>query len=193
MSKPPPSKPSLAELLAALAENPDIPGILKRFGLEMETLQNLFREAAQHLRRQEQEIWTLFFDGASQGNPGPAGAGAVLLDGQGQIRVQLTKYLGRATNNVAEYHGLLLGLESALQLGVRRLQIFSDSELVVRQIRGSYRVRHPRLQPLYQTAKTLLQKLDSYDIAHVYRYQNCEADRLARDAIDVQSRADYNK
>jgi ribonuclease HI len=127
-------------------------------------------------------------DGASRGNPGEAGSGAVIFDETGKTIGELTRYLGRATNNVAEYEGLLMGLEEALRLGGKRLRVESDSELLVRQLNGVYRVKDEKLSRLYQKAQALLRQLDSYRIIHVRREKNRVADRLANQAIDEAHR-----
>lgn len=123
-------------------------------------------------------------DGASRGNPGEAGCGAAICDPSGAIIKELGRYLGHATNNVAEYEALLLGLETALSLGRKKLRIQSDSELLVRQLNGIYRVKDEKLKRLFQRAKTFLRELDGYHIIHVPREQNQLADRLANEAID---------
>ncbi|HEX9445861.1 MAG TPA: ribonuclease HI family protein [Candidatus Binatia bacterium] len=128
--------------------------------------------------------WLLMVDGASRGNPGEAGSGAVIYDDAGRTVRELTRYLGRVTNNVAEYEGLLMGLEEALKLGVKRLRVQSDSELLVRQLNGVYRVKHENLIPLHRRARELLRRLDSHRIMHVRRELNKVADRLANQAID---------
>lgn len=133
---------------------------------------------------EREEFWRLYCDGAARGNPGPAGAGAVLDDPQGQPRAQVSRYLGETTNNVAEYQALLLGLREARKLGVVRLQVFADSELLVKQLSGQYRVKSPRLLPLWQAAKKELQKFRAYAISHVPRTENRRADKLANQAID---------
>ncbi len=128
--------------------------------------------------------WCLMVDGASRGNPGEAGCGAVIYDEQGEILTELTSYLGSSTNNVAEYQGLLMGLEGVLKLGGRKLQIRSDSELLVRQLNGVYRVKDEKLKVLYRKALNLLGRLEAYRIIHVRREYNKLADRLANLAID---------
>ena len=128
--------------------------------------------------------WWLMVDGASRGNPGEAGCGAVIYDEQGEILKELTSYLGSSTNNVAEYQGLLMGLEGVLKLGGRKLQIRSDSELLVRQLNGVYRVKDEKLKVLYRKALDLLGRLEAYRIIHVRREHNKLADRLANLAID---------
>ena len=126
----------------------------------------------------------LYTDGASRGNPGEAGAGAVLLDGERRQLASRAIYLGQCTNNVAEYRALLAGLELALQHGCDRLDIFLDSELIVRQISGQYKVKNAHLQPLYLQAKVLLQRFRGWRIKHVPRAENARADQLANQGID---------
>jgi ribonuclease HI len=123
--------------------------------------------------------WRLFSDGASRGNPGPAGAGYLLIDPAGEVVCQKAVPLGRATNNVAEYQALRLGLEEALERGVERLQVNLDAELVVRQLSGRYRVKSPQLGDIHHKVKQLLAKLEWHDIVHVERELNRAADALA--------------
>ena len=127
---------------------------------------------------------TLHSDGGSRGNPGPAGAGAVLYDDQGQEVAALSRYLGRTTNNEAEYQALLMGLKRAQELGAQRLTVKMDSELIVRQLEGKYRVKAPGLKPLYAEAKRLLQGFASVTIQHIRREFNKRADELANQAMD---------
>lgn len=126
----------------------------------------------------------LYTDGASRGNPGEAGAGVVLLNGDRSQLASRAIYLGQCTNNVAEYRALLAGLELALQHGCAQLTIFLDSELIVRQISGQYKVKNAHLQPLYLQARGLLQRLRSWRIKHVPRAENAQADQLANQGID---------
>ncbi len=130
------------------------------------------------------DTFTLFTDGGSRGNPGPAAAGFVLTDGRGRTVHAAGQFLGRATNNVAEYRALLAGLGEALRRGVKRLAIRSDSELMVRQLHGAYRVRNEALKPLYEEALEKLDRLESYEVAHVGRQQNARADGLVNEALD---------
>jgi ribonuclease HI len=123
-------------------------------------------------------------DGGARGNPGPAGYGVVLEDQSGHRIATLSKYLGHQTNNYAEYSALIAALEYAVQHGHRALKVISDSELLVRQIRGAYKVKHPALQELYRRARALIGQLDWFDIQHVLRGKNREADRLANEAMD---------
>jgi len=132
---------------------------------------------------------TLFADGGSRGNPGPAASAAVLIDTAGETIEEVDAYLGTATNNVAEWNALLLGLLAAQKRGIRRLAIRLDSELVVKQLRGEYRVKHVGLQPLYQRARVLLRSFEAVDIAHVPREQNTQADRLVNRVLDQEAPA----
>jgi len=129
----------------------------------------------------------LHIDGASRGNPGEAGFGVHVRDGAGATVTGLYGYLGRATNNVAEYQALLHGLEYALRRGARRVSVYSDSELVVRQVNGQYRVKHPDMLPLHRRARELMARFERVDVAHVRREQNAEADRLANQALDEKA------
>jgi ribonuclease HI len=132
---------------------------------------------------------TLFADGGSRGNPGPAASAAVLIDPQGETIEEVDAFLGVATNNVAEWTALLLGLQAAAKRGIRRLAIRLDSELVVKQLRGEYRVKHAGLQPLHQRARILLRSFERVDIAHVPRAQNVLADRLVNRVLDQEAPA----
>jgi ribonuclease HI len=127
-------------------------------------------------------------DGGSRGNPGPAAYGVVIRDGQGEIVARLKKYIGSSTNNVAEYFGLIAALDYAQTHGVRALRVESDSELMVKQLRGQYKVKSEDLRPLFERAKKMSQTLDLFRIDHVYREQNREADALVNQALDETSR-----
>jgi ribonuclease HI len=132
---------------------------------------------------------TLFADGGSRGNPGPAASAAVLINADGETIEEIDAYLGVATNNVAEWTALLLGLQAAQKRGIRRIAVRLDSELVVKQLLGEYRVKHPSLQPLHQRARTLLRSFEHVDIAHVPRKQNILADRLVNRVLDQEAQA----
>ncbi len=123
-------------------------------------------------------------DGGSRGNPGPAAYGVVISNGRGEIVAKLKKYIGRMTNNVAEYYGLIAALDYAQTHGIRALRVESDSELLVKQMRGQYKVKSDDLRPLFERAKKMSQGFDSFRIDHVYREQNREADALANLALD---------
>jgi len=125
-----------------------------------------------------------YCDGGSRGNPGPAGYGVHIEDGKGAAIGELSEFVGRKTNNFAEYSGLLAALQFALDHGYRRLKVVSDSELMVKQIKGQYRVNSPELRPLYEEAKRRIRELDSFQIQHVLREKNRHADRLANEAMD---------
>jgi ribonuclease HI len=128
---------------------------------------------------------TMFADGGSRGNPGPAASGAVLFDESGAVLREVGTYLGVATNNVAEWTGLLTGLEAALELGIDDLSVRLDSELVVKQISGVYRVKHEGLIPLHAKAKVLLRKFAHVDVQHVRRKENAAADALVNQVLDA--------
>ncbi len=128
--------------------------------------------------------WLLMVDGAARGNPGEAGAGAVIFSMDGSVVKELSRYLGCVTNNVAEYQGVLMGLEALLQIGAKKIQIQSDSQLLVRQLSGEYRVKDEKLKVVFSRAMELLRQFDSYRIKHVSRDANKLADRLANRGID---------
>lgn len=126
-------------------------------------------------------------DGASRHNPGPAAIGATIKDARGRLLVSISKYIGRATNNQAEYQALIASLEKAIDLGARQVDIQLDSELVVKQIKGKYRVKNTALRPLYLRVGELLGQMESFTISNVPREQNSEADRLANKALVMGS------
>ena len=123
-------------------------------------------------------------DGGARGNPGPAGYGVVIKDESGRTVAALSEYLGRQTNNFAEYQGLIAALEYALKHGPKALKLISDSELLVRQIKGIYKVKNATLQDLHARAKELIKQLDWFSIGHALREHTQEADRLANEAMD---------
>jgi len=127
------------------------------------------------------KIWV---DGASRGNPGQAAIGVVIKDEQGKIIARISRCIGTTTNNQAEYRAIIAALEKAIELGITRVEIKSDSELVVRQLNGRYRVRKAELKPLFQKASQLCGSLEGFAITHIPREQNREADRLANAALD---------
>lgn len=128
--------------------------------------------------------YTAHCDGGSRGNPGPAGYGAVVEDPGGRVVARLSHYLGFQTNNYAEYSGLLAVLGWAIENGAKRLRVVSDSELMVKQMKGVYKVKHPGLLPLWQEARRLVARLDGFEMRHTLRGGNQEADRLANEAMD---------
>jgi dinuclear metal center YbgI/SA1388 family protein len=136
----------------------------------------------------DDDRYHLYTDGGARGNPGPAGIGARLMTAGGEVVEDLADYIGRATNNVAEYQALIAGLEVALDRGVERLDVFLDSELVVKQVNGQYKVKDAGLKPLHRQACLLLSKFHEVDVRHVRRAQNAAADALVNQAIDAALR-----
>jgi ribonuclease HI len=131
-------------------------------------------------------VAVVFADGGSRGNPGPSGCGAVVKSDSidGEVLASLSKFVGIATNNVAEYTGLLIGLEKALAMGFSEVEVRMDSELIVKQIKGQYRCKNEGLIPLFNEAKRLQRQFKKFNIEHVRREYNKEADLLANQAMD---------
>lgn len=185
----------LADILEAMArtraltalsgELPDLSRATLRMALEEAS--HLLRELATSRRSSKPagRSLILHIDGAARGNPGPAGIGVVLWDEAGTFREEHHAYIGEATNNVAEYEALLFGVRKAKELGYTAVRVFSDSELLVRQIRGEYRVKNARLRALYDQVQKLLRSFDAFEIAHIGRGMNARADLLANKAIDA--------
>ena len=163
------SRERLARLLERMAdlseEVPDGPGTFDASGAVLQRLR-------------------VYSDGAARGNPGQSGAGAVLVEASGQVVDRLGKYLGVQTNNYAEYMGLLIGLRRARELGVREVEVFADSELMIRQLGGRYQVKSPSLRPLYEEALKLLNEFSRVKLVHVPREMNSAADEMSNRAID---------
>lgn len=132
----------------------------------------------------EHNWWTIFSDGGARGNPGPAAGAAILIDPAGNLRESRGKYLGEATNNVAEYHGLILGLEMALAAGATHVHAYMDSQLVARQTEGIYRTKNPELSKLQDRIKGLRRQFAAVTFAHVARAENSSADRVVNETID---------
>jgi ribonuclease HI len=124
-------------------------------------------------------------DGGARGNPGPAAIAAVISTAEGQVIEQRGERIGRATNNVAEYRALLLGLERARELGAREVELVGDSELVVRQVKGEYKVKHADLKRLRDRVADALEHFDAWSIRHVRREDNAAADELVNAALDT--------
>ena len=129
---------------------------------------------------------TIFADGGSRGNPGPAACGAVLYDDAGAVLREIGTFLGVTTNNVAEWQGLIEGLQAAQELGAERVKVRLDSELVVRQMSGRYRVKQAHLIPLHKRAKELAQHFTHVEIRHVRREKNTAADALVNRVLDIR-------
>ena len=191
-----------AQLLLAIAEHESLEKTLALFpGLTREGARKLLRGAALQLQQQELplpepparpapagRVVRVYSDGAARGNPGPAGAGAVLTDATGAVIARLGRFLGNRTNNVAEYEGLLLGLKHARDLGYRQVEVRADSQLLIRQLKGEYAVRHAGLKPLHAEALRLLHGFDRYELQHVPREENALADEMSNRAIDEEMR-----
>ena len=124
-------------------------------------------------------------DGAARGNPGPAAIGATIKNEKGNLTSSISRRIGVTTNNQAEYQSIITALEKAISLGARYVELKSDSELVVKQLNGSYRIKNKALKPLHQKVKQLIGSLEGFTIAHISREQNAEADNLANKALDT--------
>jgi ribonuclease HI len=127
---------------------------------------------------------TVNVDGGARGNPGPAAIGVVVRNGDGAVVEQVGETIGQATNNVAEYRALLRGLELAAAQGADEVELIGDSELIVRQIEGRYKVKHADMKELHAQAKAMLANFDSWSIRHVKRAENADADKLVNEALD---------
>lgn len=184
-----------AEVLRHIAREEPLGATLKVFPhLSKEKLSKLLERAASLLEEagsarpavvpQAVPRLRVYSDGAARGNPGPSGAGAVLVEPSGQVVDRLGKFLGVQTNNYAEYMGLLLGLKRARELGVREVEVFADSELMIRQLGGRYQVKSPSLRPLYEEALRLLNDFMRVKLVHVPREMNTAADEMSNRAID---------
>jgi ribonuclease HI len=127
---------------------------------------------------------TVNVDGGARGNPGPAAIGVVVRDADGEVLEEAGERIGRATNNVAEYRALLLGIERAAALGASELELVGDSELIVRQVKGEYKVKDATMRKLHAQVKRALEPFDRWSIRHVRREENADADRLVNEALD---------
>jgi ribonuclease HI len=128
---------------------------------------------------------TVNVDGGARGNPGPAAIGVIVRDGEGVVLNERGERIGRATNNVAEYRALLLGIELAAELGASELELVGDSELIVRQVEGRYKVKDAGMRELHRQVKAALERFESWSIRHVRRESNADADRLVNQALDA--------
>jgi len=127
---------------------------------------------------------TIYSDGAARGNPGPAAIGAIIKDEQGRYIATISRRIGTTTNNQAEYRAVIAALEKVVTLGAGKVILNSDSELIVRQVKGQYRVKNASLKPLHQKVQQLISLLEDFTIKHIPRQQNTEADKLANKALD---------
>jgi ribonuclease HI len=177
----------LAKVLRHLADSLNIEGTLAAFpGMTREALADMLRSVTDTGKKIPSTA-VLSVDGAARGNPGQAGAGMVLETVDGSTH-RFGEYLGEATNNVAEYKALLLGVQKASQLGVLELQVRSDSELIVKQLNGLYRVKNPQLQELYFSTIKAISSFEKITFTHIPREENKEADRMANLAIDAKGK-----
>jgi len=133
-------------------------------------------------------VMTAHIDGGARGNPGPSAYGVIIRNSKGKIVKELGQYLGLQTNNFAEYSGLLAALEYAQKEKIPSLKVFSDSELLVKQMKGQYKVKSPGLVPLYERARSLVRQLQHFSIEHVRREQNRDADRMVNEVLDQRER-----
>jgi ribonuclease HI len=199
--------PSLVDILRHIAREEPLSSTVRAFrGLTREHLGQLLDEAATRLdpspplgdevARAPAEAGSppppseplprvrVYSDGAARGNPGPAGAGAVVTDAEGHVVARLGRFLGTQTNNHAEYMGLLLGLKHAKALGAREVDVYADSELLIRQLGGQYQVKSATLRPLFDEAKKLLSGFTRVKLHHIPRAKNADADAMSNRAID---------
>lgn len=188
--------PSEESVLRHLAQTLSVTKTLSHFSsLKTRELQGILLRSAQRAQehrsqppplpsRTQQKEFFIHADGASRGNPGEAGVGAVIADDQGRTIKELKNFLGVATNNVAEYQAILMALRKALDLGAGSVLVYTDSELVARQLRGEYRVREEHLKDLHRQALELLSQFGKYAIQVIPREENRRADQLANEAID---------
>ena len=145
---------------------------------------DLFGDAPAEPKPAAAAAYRINIDGGSRGNPGPAAYGVIIRDGSGEIVAKLKKHIGRLTNNVAEYYGLIAALDYAESHHVKAIRVESDSELLVKQMRGQYKVKSEDLRPLFERALKMSKTFETFRIEHVYREQNREADALANEALD---------
>ncbi len=183
------SKDELASrFLSDLSETLDIGKTINRLGMTREDAAAMLKGLAGRPRQAHgAEVYDIYVDGASRGNPGKAGAGAVIKDSSGRIVKEMRRFLGLATNNMAEYRAFIMAVEEALSLKASGIRVFSDSELLVRQLNGQYKVKSPELRELYLKAVGLLSGFQRYTVTHIPREQNPLADSLANQAIDSAS------
>jgi len=179
--------------LEDLSESLDVQKTIIKLGMTGKEARDVLLSLAGRERPREREgrphlikglVHEVYVDGASRGNPGKAGAGAVIKDSTGEVLKELKYYIGIATNNMAEYRALVMALEEARKMGLEAVRVFADSELMVRQINREYRVKSPALLPLYERAVELANGFRAFKITHIPREKNEGADRLANEAID---------
>ncbi|GMR05021.1 MAG: hypothetical protein BMS9Abin23_0945 [Thermodesulfobacteriota bacterium] len=185
MPRRPPLDDLTQKLFEELAETLDIEKSIKKLKITAEEAREIFRAFTPPRGKKKADgFYEAYVDGASRGNPGESGAGAVIRDPSGNVAKRLKRYLGTGTNNSAEYKAMIMALDAARSMGVSRIRVFADSELMVKQLNGEYSVRSPNLKPLYEEARALLDGFTEYRIRHVPREKNKTADSLANEAID---------
>ncbi|MGQ9604210.1 MAG: ribonuclease HI family protein [bacterium] len=181
--------PDISLALRKIAEGYSIDEIWKQTGFSSKkSLAEEIRRLAQKLTPKVKVI--VYADGASVGNPGDSGCAALVVDEQGNVLAEDYRYLGKNTNNYAEYQGVILGLKMALRIGAREVEMRLDSELLVNQIKGEYKVRSRNLAKQYQKVMELIRNFEGFKIVQVDRSQNKDADRLATLAISTRKRGD---
>lgn len=183
------SHPSAGELLRWLAQELSFARVLDRFPeLSLSDLRRVLLEASRKMEAGSPAAETpsrphrIYIDGASKGNPGAAGTGVLIYQPDGELLCEFSCSLGVATNNVAEYSGLVLALEKALELGLKRIEILSDSELLIKQMNGQYSVRDEKLKALWARARALIGRFPKASLRHIPREENQKADQLAKAA-----------
>ena len=179
------------KFLLELSSTLDIESSMRSSGVSPAKARSIFKKLAAGIHVQEELFapalsgaYVIRVDGACRGNPGLSGAGAAIFDRKGNVVKELRKYLGVMTNNMAEYSALVMALSEAKAMGASEVEVFADSELMVKQMTGKYKVRSPDLLPLYNEASLLLKGFHRHRIAHIYREENSLADKLANEAID---------
>lgn len=182
-----------AEFLDVLSQTLDVDATVKKLNITLADARAILHGLAARKRPLrtvpapapvKKGVYLIYVDGASRGNPGKAGAGAAIKDAEGNVVKKLTSYLGVMTNNAAEYRALIMALKAAREMGVSEARIYADSELMVKQMNGEYRVKSHDLMPLFLEATHLLGGFAEYKISHIYRESNSLADSLANEAID---------
>jgi ribonuclease HI len=183
------TKPTDYELLRLIYKHLNMPRLLaENPSLTKADVDGIFQRLSSHVRSQTApgEKFTIHVDGGSRGNPGPGGIGVVILGSDGQVVEEITESIGRCTSNEAEYQALLRGIRRAKDLGARDLTIKSDSELLVKQLNGVYRIKSPNLLPLCREVMALLRQFAKWKALHIPREENTRADMLANLGIDQQ-------
>ena len=180
-------KQKLVELWRSLVEKLDPRELAQKLAVSEGEVRELIRQLTELVEQHwsTSEACVLYVDGASRGNPGPSGLGIVVRDPKSGRTVKEYAFIGTATNNVAEYKALIRGLEKVRDLGYRRVEVRTDSELLVKQVTGLYRVKSPDLIPLWERVRELVEGFDGVELKHVPRDENREADLLSNQAIDI--------